>query len=490
MAINLRSPEVEIREKRLKSLLSYNGTASDLNEKSNTGVLKCREGSFNQCGDCSAQRAFNQVAQIRDVAVVSHGPIGCAGDFANFNSENRGRLESRGLKSSNIQALSTNLLEKDTVYGGIVKLKAAINEAYRRFNPKVIFVTTSCASGIIGDDVESAINEKEEELRIPVIGVYCEGFKSKIWTTGFDASFHAVLRKIVKPPKQKQEDLINVFNFAGTDVFTSLFAKIGLRPNYVIQLSTVEQLEKLSEAVASTHVCETLGTYPGKILEQEYGVPEVKAPTPFGLQWTDAWLREIGRITNREEAVEEVIISERERIRPQLEELRESLQGKRIYVLAGASYVHNMISITNDLGLEVIGATSFHHDQHFDNDDERLNSLNNVIEAHGDIKHYNVCNKQPHQIINILKDLKPDLLIVRHGNIAGIGTKLGIPTVMTGDANIGVGYDGVLETGERLLQAIQTKNLIRNISKHAKFPYTDWWYEQSPFYFQGGAINE
>lgn len=490
MAINLRSPEVEIREKRLKSLVSYNGSASDLNEKSNTGVLKCKEGSFNQCGDCSAQRAFNQVAQIKDVAVVSHGPIGCAGDFAIFNSRNRGALESRGVKDIKIQALSTNLLEKDTVYGGIEKLKATIDEAYRRFNPKVIFVTTSCASGIIGDDVESAINDKEEELGIPITGVYCEGFKSKIWTSGFDSAFHAVLRKVVKPPQKKQEDLINIFNFSGTDVFTPLLAKIGLRTNFGLQLSTVEHLEEFSEAAASTHICETLGTYPAKVLEQEYGIPEVKAPTPFGLQWTDEWLREIGKITNKEKEVEELIVAERERIKPQLEELRESFRGKRLYVIAGASYVHNMISITNDLGLEIIGATSFHHDQHFDNDDERINSLNNVIKVHGDIKHYNVCNKQPHQIINIIRELKPDLLLVRHNNIAGLGTKLGIPTVMTGDPNIGAGYEGVLQTGERFLQAIRTKNLIKNISKHAKFPYTDWWYEQNPFYFQGGATNE
>ncbi|WP_238915556.1 hypothetical protein [Clostridium sp. YIM B02555] len=48
MAINLKSPEVEIRENRLKSLLSYNGSASDLNKKSNTGVLKCKDGFFYQ----------------------------------------------------------------------------------------------------------------------------------------------------------------------------------------------------------------------------------------------------------------------------------------------------------------------------------------------------------------------------------------------------------------------------------------------------------
>lgn len=64
-------------------------------------------------------------------------------------------MASRGYAVESIKSLSSNLQEKDTVYGGGVKLKKAIKEAYKRVNPKAIFIMTSCVSGIIGDDIES-----------------------------------------------------------------------------------------------------------------------------------------------------------------------------------------------------------------------------------------------------------------------------------------------------------------------------------------------
>lgn len=486
MSINIHSPEVLIREIRLNSVLAYHGTAKDLCTKSGRESLSCRDCSFNQAGDCSAQRALLQVILIRDAAVVNHGPIGCAADFSGFNKKNRGALVSRGYEAANIKAISSNLQEKDTIYGGETKLEDGIREAYRRFDPKAIFVTTSCASGIIGDDIEGVINRMEDELRIPVVPIYCEGFKSKVWTTGFDAAFHGIVRKLVKPPKTKSRDVINVFNFSDSEAFTPLLAKIGLRPNYLVPHSSVQELEHIAEAAATAHICETLGTYVARALEQEYGVPEIKSPPPFGFAWTDSWLREVGKITHREQAVEELIRSEREKVKPALEKLRSRLAGKKACILAGASYGHNLLAIASDLGMEIVGLTGFHHDQKFDNPDKRLNSLQNVLDVHGDIRNYSICNKQPYQVINLLRRIKPDLLLTRHENMPVLGTKLGIPTFFAADANIGIGYSGVIRTGEKIVQVLQMQKLVKNMAKHARFPYTDWWYEQDPFMYQAG----
>ena len=136
--------------------------------------------------------------------------------------------------------------------------------------------------------------------------ISCEGFRSKLWTTGFDATFHGILRKVVKPPVKKQDDLINVINFWGSDIFTDLFKRLNLRPNYIVPFSTIEQLEKISEAAATVQICPTLGTYLAAGLEQEYGVKEVKAPVPYGLKGTDNWFRELGKITGKEKEVEEL----------------------------------------------------------------------------------------------------------------------------------------------------------------------------------------
>jgi len=481
---NTIPPEVIIRERRLHSILNYHGNAADLAKRSSSCSLKCMDNSFNQCGDCSAQRATLPIAQILDSVLINHAPIGCAGDFSIFNGQYRRGLRYREMDVHNINAISTNLGVSDTVYGGAAKLEAAIRKAQDMYHPKAIFVTTSCASGIIGDDIEDIISSMEEEIGTPIIPIYCEGFKSKIWTTGFDAAFHGILRKIVKPPEKKEPNIINIFNFTNEMAFTPFLAKIGLKPRYFAQHASIEELAKLSEAAATAHICETLGTYIAHELEERYGIPEMKSPPPYGLEWSDKWLREAGRITGREALVEEVIASERKRIAPELESLKAKLSGTKVFVMAGASFGHNLFSLARDFGMIPVGMSGFHHDQHFDGGAEGISSIDNLVGLFGDIENYNVCNKQPYQVVNILRKSGAELLLARHDTMPIVGVKLGIPTFFSNDANLQIGYDGVIYTGRMILRVLQGKNFAKNIAKHAEFPYTAWWIEQDPFYFE------
>lgn len=81
-------------------------------------------------------------------------------------------------------------------------------EVNRRYQPKAIFVSSSCATGIIGEDIDSVVDDVKDQIQVPVIAVHCEGFKSRIWATGFDISDHAVLSGIVKLPSRKEKPLI------------------------------------------------------------------------------------------------------------------------------------------------------------------------------------------------------------------------------------------------------------------------------------------
>jgi nitrogenase molybdenum-iron protein alpha chain len=487
MSIFSAAPEVEVRERRLHSVITYNGTAKDLYEKSKARSYSPCDRSFSQCSSCMGGQGAGVVAHIRDVAIVCHAPIGCDAGTIGASLAARGTAFARGQQPFELHVLSTNILEKDTIFGASEKLKSAIREADRRFKPKAIMVSTSCASGIIGEDIESVVDEMEEEMGYSIVPIYCEGFKSKIWSSGFDAVFHAVLRKLVKPPEKKQEDLINVFNFEGTDTFSPLLARMNLRVNYLVALSSLEQLEKISEAACSTTICETLSLYVASVLEEQYGVPEIKSASPYGIDWTDQWLRAIGKVTRREELAEKVIAEEQAKYRNELAELREKLQGKRLYVVSGDSFAHNLANIGKSLGLELAGATSLHHDLHTDNP-ESVNTLSALIETNGDIPNFSVCNMQPYQVAKILIKLKPDLLVCRHMGLTGVGSKLGIPTLFEGDANYSIGYEGVVKMGRRIYEALQTKKLVENVSRHFELPYTDWWLNQEdPFYFEEGG---
>lgn len=490
MSINIKSPEVEIRESRLGSSNEFVGTAKELCHKAKKSRFCKKAHSFSQCTECSSSRALSMIVMIKDVVVINHGPLGCSADFAEFNFTNRAEQIRRNLPLKNVNLLSTNLQEKDMVYGGGVKLEGAIREAYVRFRPKAIFVTASCASGIIGDDISGITDALEKELGIPVAYLSCEGFKSQIWATGFDSAFHAIIRKIVKPPVEKKKDLINIINFWGSDVFTDLFARIGLKPNYIVPFTTIKQLKKISKAAATVQVCSTLGTYLASALEQEYGVPEVKSPPPYGLKGTDEFFRELGRVTGKRKEVEVLIKKEREKVSTELEELRSKLRGKRVYVAAGAAHGHSLLALLSDLEMEVCGAGIFHHDPCYDNRDERSDALKHLVENYGDIKNFNVCNKQVFKLVNALNRLKPDVLVVRHGGLSVWGANLGIPTLLIGDEQFGIGYQGILNYGNRILDALSTKEFVENIAAHSELPYTSWWLEQNPHAFLGRGQDD
>lgn len=488
MSINLSQPAVLLREQRLQTLTGYDGNAVDLLAQTKKGCLQNRERTFTQCGSCSADQVMNLLLQLQDAAVVEHGPAGCSGDIpfrnANFRTGNR-RL---GLKVHNVKYINTNLSENDTIYGGGEKLRQAVREAYRRFSPKAIFVTTTCTSAIIGDDVEGICNALEEELNIPIAATICEGFRTNIWATGFDSSNHSILRKIVKPPRKKQPDLINVISFTHRYHYESIFEQLGLRANHIVPFSTIEQLESISEAAATVQYCETLGSYLAAGLEQLYGVPEIKAPAPFGIKATDAYLREIGKLFRKEEEVEKVIVSEKAKITPRLTELREAFAGKTAFVGAGGPLAYSLIAMLRDLNIEVLGAHVWHHDQKFDNDDERLDVLKFDVEHYGNFS-LGVCNKQSFEVVNALNRLKPDIFISRH--MATVwSAKLGIPSFLSVIEPSEMLYDGLIHYGELIYSTLKNPSFIKNIAKHSKLPYTGWWLEQDTFTFLGGNCHE
>ncbi len=165
MPINLKNAEAPIREARLGSITGYQGRAGDLCRRSRDGALKDRQRSFSQCATCASVTAICQLAMIQDAAVVNHAPLGCAGDFPNFNFINRTGQDKRGWRLANARLISSNLREDDMVFGGAARLKEAVREAYDRYRPRAIFVTTSCASGIMGEDIQGIADNIEDCLK-------------------------------------------------------------------------------------------------------------------------------------------------------------------------------------------------------------------------------------------------------------------------------------------------------------------------------------
>ena len=139
------------------------------------------------------------------------------------------------------------------MYGAGEKLRKAIKVAEERYKPRAIFVLTSCASGIIGEDLEGAVNTMQPHIKAKIVPIHCEGIRSRLVQTGYDAFWHGVLKYLVKKPEKKQDDLVNIasmlsYTWQDRVEMTNILKRMGLRPNFVPEFASVQQLEELSEA--------------------------------------------------------------------------------------------------------------------------------------------------------------------------------------------------------------------------------------------------
>ena len=340
----------------------------------------------------------------------------------------------------------------------------------------------SCSTAIIGEDLSSIAAEMEDELGIPVAPMQCEGFRSKHWSTGFDISQHAVLRHIVNKNPKKQPDLINIVALWGTDYFTDMLKPLGLRVNYIMDIASFDELAQTSEAACTSTFCHTLGSYFATALEEAYGVPQIRAPQPYGFAGTDAWLRAIAKQVGKEKEAEEYIAAEHERVRPKIEELKEKLKGVNGFVLTGSSYAHGLISVLRDLGVTVDGSVVFHHDPVYDGGYEEQNTLKTLVDNYGDIPHFTVSKCQPFQLPALLSRVKADFIIIRHNGLAPNAARMGIPSFAIGDEHFPVGYDGMIRVGEAVLDVLARKKMNQVLKRHVGLPYSDWWLSQKdPF---------
>ncbi|MDE5584512.1 MAG: nitrogenase [Ruminococcus sp.] len=477
MALNLESSNVATRENRIGSITGYVGTLNDLATQSECGTLKGCSRCFSQSSTCLSGCALGQLSAIRDVAIIHHGPAGCSVASAGTYYLDKVMAKKRGVTNNTVY-VGTDMNEKDTIFGSADALRRIILEVNKRYSPKAIFVTSSCATGIIGEDIDSVVDDVRDEIDVPIVAVHCEGFKSRIWATGFDISDHAVLSSIVQPPKQKR-NTINFKNFyeSARPEIIEIFKNFDLEPIFLYCNSTVEELSHISESLATTCICGTLGNYLGNGLEEKYGVPYIRTINPLGIAGFETWLREIGRVTERSEAVEKYIAEQRAIYIPQIEEIKKELKGLKAVLGMGPGYTFEVSRVLNELGIEVVWALAWHYDKKYENGDIPP-SMEYLLENGVDFE-ASVADQQNYEVMNILNKYQPDLYLSRHPGSTVWAIKNGTPAVYVADEYMIFGYKHTLEFAQSVLDSIHNRSFEKNLARRVKLPYTEWWYEQN-----------
>ncbi|MDR1052197.1 MAG: nitrogenase [Deltaproteobacteria bacterium] len=501
---HLDAPTAPRREDRLGACIEFGGGVGEIREPFCQGCLKNRRRLFSQGTICQLLPAIAILTSLKDTVVVVHGAVGCGGAAHALGANVRlGQWRSGDKNPRGALWISTNLSERDVTTGGEERLREAIVEADRRHRPEAIVILSACVPGIIGDDIEGVARDLKNRVGAALLPVHCEGFKTKIMATAYDAIFHSFLRNLIDGRDESEfpvwddegarareairrkrlVNLMNVSSMTGPDLaeLRRLLGKLGLEANVIPCDVDPEAFRRAPLASLSVGVCPTHDDYFMSRLLEKFGVPYVCSRMPIGIENTGVWLRAVAGKTGTDHLVEGVVKAEEAELELALAPLRPKLLGKKVMLSAGEVRTLATANMCAELGLEVLAVRPYHYDQFGEPEVERLGKV-----APG--ARLNVATAQPFEAVNILRRVEPDLYI-GHNSDNVWAAKCG-PAVLPiyGSNFVYSGYAGVFEVARRAVMHLANSSFNQNLAKNVRQPYRRDWYAQDPFkYIKDGG---
>ena len=264
--------------------LYHNSDTYTLGNRRRTSVLK--SAAKIPRATCRLFGTIKALANIKDSVILVHGPKGCVYHINYI-------LGMRGDKTSNVY--STCMDEKDVIFGAAEKLKSAITELDREFDPALIAVLSCCASSIIGEDVESVVKDVPTNARL--LGIDSGGFEGD-YRSGYSETLRRLVEVLVETPRTRNKLSVNLIGLlrAGPDLkeLKRVLELIGVRVNAVLTAgATVRQIERIATASLNVVVCEATGKDAAEQLEEQFGMPYLTEELPIGHQATRRFLTHV-----------------------------------------------------------------------------------------------------------------------------------------------------------------------------------------------------
>jgi nitrogenase molybdenum-iron protein beta chain len=264
---------------------------------------------------------------------------------------------------------STNLSEKEVVFGGTERLERVIEGALQVVDADLFVVLTGCVPDLVGDDTGRIVRSFQER-NVPIVYAETGGFKGTTYE-GHEWVVQAIIDQFLQPTHEQVPGLVNIWSVVPyLDPFWSgnlqtlkrLINGIGLEANILFGPGSggVRAWQRIPSAQFNLVVSPWVGIKTAEHLRERFGTPFLHYPVlPIGATETSRFLRTVGRFAGIEsERVEAFIRSEEdsfyyylERAADFLLEFRYDLPGRFVHI-TDAFYALGMSKfLANDLGL-------------------------------------------------------------------------------------------------------------------------------------------
>ncbi|MBF0497955.1 MAG: nitrogenase iron-molybdenum cofactor biosynthesis protein NifE [Deltaproteobacteria bacterium] len=317
-------------------------------------------GSISQraCVFCGSRVVLYPIA---DALHLVHGPIGCAA----YTWDIRGALSS-GPQLHRL-SFSTDLQEKDVIFGGEKKLYQALTTLIDKHSPQAAFVYATCIVGIIGDDVDAVCKRVSAEKGIPVLPVHSEGFKGTKkdgYKAACEALFNLVGTGATDEIGPQSINILGEFNIGGEAwIIKDYYQKMGVQVVSVITGDgRVADVKRSHGAALNVVQCSGSMTYLAKMMEEKYGIPFIRV-SYFGIEDVSQALYDVaGHFADNPDIMartKELVRHEITQVQPRLAKIKKALQGKKAAIYVGGAFkAFSLIKALRHIGMSVVLAGS------------------------------------------------------------------------------------------------------------------------------------
>lgn len=274
-------------------------------------------------------------------------------------------------------AISTSMTEDAAVFGGLNNMLEGLENAYILYHPKMIAVSTTCMTEVIGDDLNAFIKQAREKGVIPkdllVPFAHTPSFVGS-HVTGYDNMMKGILSTITAGKKgethHKIGEKINII--PGFDTYTGDYREIkrlldimGVKHTMLADVSEIFDSPNTGEyklypggtplvdAADSINATATIALQKYSTLKtMDYIKKEWNQQTlalaPIGVKNTDLFFEEVSRITGK--PIPKEIEDERGRAVDAMIDSHPYVHGKRFALVGDPDLLLGMISFLMEMG--------------------------------------------------------------------------------------------------------------------------------------------
>lgn len=308
----------------------------------------------NPKGGCVLAGINSVLGAIDRVCPIYHSGPGCCMQTTAADQGQSGHKSSRFV--SFVSLPSTNMLEKEVVFGGTEKLRTTVQGAIDIIDADAYFVLTGCTAGIIGDDIVS-VTEEFQDKGYSVYPIETPGFVGDS-NLGYETVWTTMINQVIEEDVPKDDKLVNIFGIipyhdpfwsGALEEIDRILSALGLKVNtFFTKHQGIETIRKCSGAALNIIINPWLFKGPAKKMEQKFGIPSIRVPGLFvGATDTTKFVRQVAEAMHLDQGiVDKVIAVEEEYVYDYLAQSVGVVSWKRFAVVADAN---NAVGITRYL---------------------------------------------------------------------------------------------------------------------------------------------